>query len=146
MPIKRGHGFLTRVILRCDFMMFSVLVYQCSCKNYHKLGDFNKSYSLLQFWRPKSEITVAFQAPPPMGFSRQECWSGLPLPCPGYLPNPGIKSVSPTSPALAGGFFTTELPVSIFQKVCVYVCLCAYLSIFIYVGWFCLFVYSLNHV
>ena len=43
---QKGHGFLTRVILRCDFVMFSVLVYQCSCKNYHKLGDFNKSYSL----------------------------------------------------------------------------------------------------
>ena len=26
--------------------------------------------------------TVAYQAPPPMGFSRQEHWSGLPLPFP----------------------------------------------------------------
>ena len=30
-----------------------------------------------------------------MGFSRQECWSGLPFPFPGDLPDPGIKSVSP---------------------------------------------------
>jgi len=30
------------------------------------------------------------------GFSRQEYWSGLPLPSPGDLPNPGIKPRSPT--------------------------------------------------
>ena len=47
--------------------------------------------------------TVARQAPLPMGFSRQEYWSGLPLPPPGDLPNSGIESASPT---LAGGSFT----------------------------------------
>ena len=36
------------------------------------------------------------QAPPSMGFSRQEYWSGLPLPSPGHLPDPGIKPRSPT--------------------------------------------------
>ena len=40
--------------------------------------------------------TVAFQAPPSMGFSRQEYWSGLPFPSPGDLPNPGIEPGSPT--------------------------------------------------
>ena len=35
--------------------------------------------------------TVAYQAPPSMGFSRQEHWSGLPFPSPGDLHNPGIK-------------------------------------------------------
>ena len=35
--------------------------------------------------------TVARQAPPSMGFSRQEYWSGLPLPSPGDLPNPGTE-------------------------------------------------------
>ena len=39
---------------------------------------------------------VAYQAPPSMGFSRQEYWSGLPFPSPGNLPNPGIKPGSPT--------------------------------------------------
>ena len=39
--------------------------------------------------------TVAYQAPPSMGFSRQECWSGLPFPSPGDLPNPGIERGSP---------------------------------------------------
>ena len=41
--------------------------------------------------------TVAHQAPPSMGFSRQEYWSGLPFPSPGDLPDPGIE---PRSPAL----------------------------------------------
>ena len=41
--------------------------------------------------------TVTHQAPPSMGFSRQEYWSGLPFPSPGDLPDPGIK---PGSPAL----------------------------------------------
>ena len=40
-----------------------------------------------------------------LGFSRQEYWSGLPFPLPGDLPDPGIE---PVSPALAGGFFTSE--------------------------------------
>ena len=35
--------------------------------------------------------TVACQAPPFMGFSRQEYWSGLPFPSPEDLPNPGIQ-------------------------------------------------------
>ena len=42
-----------------------------------------------------------------MGFSRREYWSGLPLPSPGHLPNPGIK---PASPAVAGGFCSAEPP------------------------------------
>ena len=42
-----------------------------------------------------------------MGFPGQGCWSRLPLPSPGDLPDPGIE---PKSPALAGGFFTTEPP------------------------------------
>ena len=35
--------------------------------------------------------TIAYQVPPSMGFSRQEDWSGLPLPSPGDLPEPGIE-------------------------------------------------------
>ena len=40
-------------------------------------------------------------------FPRQEYWSGLPVPSPGELPDPGIKHMYS---ALAGGFFTTEPP------------------------------------
>ena len=50
--------------------------------------------------------TIAHQAPLCMGFPRQEYWSGLPFPFPGDLPDPGIE---PMSPALTGGFFTSEL-------------------------------------
>ena len=42
-----------------------------------------------------------------MEFPRQECRSELPFPTPGDLPDPEIE---PASPALAGGFFTTEPP------------------------------------
>jgi len=57
--------------------------------------------------------TLACQAPLSMEFYRQEYRSGLRFLSPGDLPDPGIKSTSPTSPvslALAGRFFTTELP------------------------------------
>ena len=50
--------------------------------------------------------TLACQAPLPMGFSRQEYWSGLPFPSPGDLPDPGIK---PGSPALQADPLPTEL-------------------------------------
>ena len=49
--------------------------------------------------------TVAHQAPLPMGFSRQEYWSGLPFPSPGDLPDPGIE---PRSPALQADSLPTE--------------------------------------
>ena len=52
--------------------------------------------------------TVALQAPPTVGFSRQEHWSGLPCPPPGHLSDPGIEPPSLMSPALAGGFFATS--------------------------------------
>ena len=40
--------------------------------------------------------TVAYQASPSMGFSRQEYWSGLPFPSPGDLPDSGTEPGSPT--------------------------------------------------
>ena len=45
--------------------------------------------------------TVARQAPLSTGFPRQEYWSGVPLPVPGYLPNTGIEPMPLVSPALA---------------------------------------------
>ena len=51
--------------------------------------------------------TVAYQASPSMGFSRQEYWSGLPFPSPGDLPDRGIE---PGSPALEAGTLTSEPP------------------------------------
>ena len=53
------------------------------------------------------DLIVAHQAPLSTRFPRQEYWSGFPFPSPADLPNPGTK---PTSPALAGRFFTWEDP------------------------------------
>ena len=39
--------------------------------------------------------TVACRAPPSVGFSRQEYWSGLPFPSPGDFPDPWIETASP---------------------------------------------------
>ena len=55
-----------------------------------------------------SKWTVACQAPLTMGLSRQEHCSGLPCPPPGDLPDPGMEPTSLMSPALGGGFFTTN--------------------------------------
>ena len=64
------------------------------------------SNSVLKFWYLKTlqrrvqlfgtSWMVAYQAPPPMGFSRQEYWRGLPFPSPGDLPDPGIEPGSST--------------------------------------------------
>ena len=51
---------------------------------------------------------LARQAPLSMGFSRQECWGGLPSPPAGDLPDPETEPMSLISPALVGRFFTTN--------------------------------------
>ena len=51
--------------------------------------------------------TVAHQAPPSMGFSRQEYWSGVPFPPPGGLSDPAIE---PGSPALQTDALLSEPP------------------------------------
>ena len=51
--------------------------------------------------------TVAHQAALSMGFSRQECWSGLPCPPPGDLPHPGLEA---GPPALQVESLLTEPP------------------------------------
>ena len=47
--------------------------------------------------------TVAHQDPLPMGFARQEYWSGFPCPPLGDLPDPGIEPGSLTSPLASSG-------------------------------------------
>ena len=65
-------------------------------------GLVTKSYPTLAIpW------SVARQVPLPMGFSRQEYWSGLPFPSPGDLLDPGIK---PRSPALQADALLSEPP------------------------------------
>ena len=64
-----------------------------------------KSFSCVRLFA--TPWTVAHQAPPSMGFSRQEYWSGLPFPSPEDLPDPGIE---PRSPALQADTLTSEPP------------------------------------
>ena len=64
-----------------------------------------KSLSRVQLFA--TPWTVAHQAFPSMGFSRQEHWSGLPFPSPGDLPDPGIE---PRSPALEADPLVYEPP------------------------------------
>ena len=64
-----------------------------------------KSLSSVRFFA--TPWTVAYQAPPSMGFSRQEYWSKLPFPSPGDLPDPGIE---PRSPEFHADALTSEPP------------------------------------
>ena len=57
--------------------------------------------------------TVAHQAPPSVGLSRQEYWSGLPFPSPGDLPDPGVE---PGSPALQTDALLSEPPGKLYQR------------------------------
>ena len=66
------------------------------------------SAMLLQSCQTLQPCGLACQAPPSMAFSRQDCWSGLPCPPPGALPNPEIESAVPVAPALQ----TDSLPLS----------------------------------
>ena len=72
-----------------------------------KKANFRRMYTVYQENKRKVKLlscvqlfvipwTVAHQVPLSMEFSRQEYWSGLPLPSPGGLPTPGIEPGSPT--------------------------------------------------
>ena len=73
-----------------------------------KMKSERKSLSCIRLF--VTPWTVAYQGPPSMGFSRQECWSGLPFPSPGDFSDPGIK---PQSPALQADALPSEPPVKI---------------------------------
>ena len=89
LPYFLRHYFFSETLLRFvvvsdsfDPIELSVIIYEV------------KSLSRVRLFA--TPWTVAYQAPPSMGFSRQECWSGLPFPSPGDLPDPGIEPGSPT--------------------------------------------------
>ena len=87
------------------FQIMWLFLLKCSV-TYHSQTDVIIVILLFSsVWLFETPWTVAHQVPLPMGFPRQEYWSGLPFPSPADLPNPGIE---PSSPATAGGFFTTE--------------------------------------
>ena len=61
-----------------------------------------------------TQWTVARQAPLPIGFFRQEYWSGWPFPFPGGLPDPGVE---PRTPALQADSLPPESPGQIHQDI-----------------------------
>ena len=67
----------------------------CMCGNFHVAG-------MSDSVRPMALLS--------MGFFRQEYWSGVAIPSPRDLPDPGNKPVSLTSLALAGGFLPLVPP------------------------------------
>ena len=69
---------------------------------------------------------VDCQAPLSMEFSRQQYWSVLPVPSPGYLPDPGIELLSTT---LQMDSLLSELPGKPLNGHHMYVCLVAQLSL-----------------
>ena len=83
------------------FLQFIENIRMCVCVE----GVCTRAQSLNRVQLSATSWTVAYQAPLSMGFPRQVYSSVLPFTSPGDLPDPGIEH---TSPALAGGFFTTE--------------------------------------
>ena len=86
------YSFLCYTVGPCGLSIIYTIVYCC--------------------WVTKSCLTLQPNGSSPPGssihgISQARILSGLPFPSPGDLPEPGIKSMSP---ALAGGFFTTETP------------------------------------
>ena len=80
-------------------LLFSIVLnHMCACS---VLSDSVQSPEL---------CVVACQAALSMALSRQEYGSGLPFPALGDLPGPEMEPESPSSPALAGGFFTIKPP------------------------------------
>ena len=86
----------------------SLIIQQKRCTSYMPgIGLKVKVKSLSRVRLFATLWTVAYQAPPSMGFSRQEYWSRLPLPSPGGLPDPGIE---PGSPTFQADTLTSEPP------------------------------------
>ena len=113
-------------------MLLHVLEFHCFLRLNNitlYMSEWVKSFSRVQLFA--TPWTVAYQASPSMGFSRQEYWSGLPFPSPGDLPNPGIE---PGSPALQTDSLSPEPPGNIYIYIHThthtYICIYIYIYIF----------------
>ena len=81
----------------CACVCVCVCVCMCVCIRAH-----THAQSLSHVRLFATSWTIDHQAPPSIGFPRQEYWSGLPLPSPGDLPDPGIKLISPARVCCVG--------------------------------------------
>ena len=87
-PSRAGHVCLLRMALS---LLATTLCFECSW------------WQLMLVSCSVMSDSLQPHGPQPMGFSRQEYWSGFPFPSPGDLPDPGIEPTSLTSPALQVG-------------------------------------------
>ena len=87
-----------------------------SCKTAHVLSCFGHVQLFATLW------ILAHQAPPCMGFFRQEYWSGLLRPPPRNLPYLGIEPMSPGSPMLVSGFCVTVAAAAKLLQSCPTLC------------------------
>ena len=99
--VNIGCMYLFRLNFSLDCFVVPLKL-SCYCKS---KKERKKVKSLSRVWLFATSQTVACQAPPSMGSSRQEYWSALPFPSPGDLPNPVIK---PGSPALQADSLPSE--------------------------------------
>ena len=86
---------------------------ECESSLHHSAAWLLKIYYVCAVCAQPNSCDPMDRSPPDssvMEFSRQECWSGLPCPSPGALPDPEIKLMSLVFPASADGFFTTVPP------------------------------------
>ena len=103
--IKQRTSRKTSILFHWLCQSFWLCGSQQTVENSYRDGNKVKVKSLSRVRLFVTLWIVAYQAPPPMGFSRQEYWSGLPFPSPGDLPNPGIE---PGSPSFQADTLTSE--------------------------------------
>ena len=86
---------LSRIILKIKVIkyLYVKLQLQCFTQSAKSLKSYLTLFDLMDHRPPGSSV---------MGFPMQECWSGLPFPPLGDLPDPRIEPMSVISPALAG--------------------------------------------
>ena len=105
-----------KVVKRCRFPV-TVIKQISSGERKVQYDEYKvKAKSLSRVWLFTTPWTAAYQAPPSMGFSRQECWSGLPLPSPSaylrlliFLPAILIPVCASSSPAFLMMYFAYKL-------------------------------------
>ena len=102
-PFSSQYSFSLRFYFDITFVPLLCMVSTC-----HGISFSIVVPSLSHIWLFVTPGTTPCQAPLSAGFSSQEYWSGLPCPPPGNFSRPGIEPTFLMSPALAGGFFTTE--------------------------------------
>ncbi|CAI9176672.1 unnamed protein product [Rangifer tarandus platyrhynchus] len=88
------------------FLLFSTTIFHLVTQAHKEMNHLLELSLLYHKHSIETPWTVAYQAPPSMGFSRQD-WCALPFPSPGDLPDPGIK---PWSPSLEADALTSEPP------------------------------------